>query len=117
MAQEAEWTRDHRVSQVSRTLQYIRKHDDWEVHEKGIDVLLAITLVREAREGNYDVILMASHDTDLEPAIDEAMSFGHEHIELAGWKGAKVLKPATRPWTTYLDAAAFVRSRDRKDYT
>lgn len=118
LAQEAEWTRDRRVSQTSRTLQYIRKNGgDWEVHEKGIDVLLAITLVREARAANFDVILMASHDTDLEPAIDEAMSYGHQNIELAGWKGAKVLKPATRPWTTYLDGAAFVRSRDRKNYT
>ena len=119
LAQASEWTRDRRVTVVPRTLQYIWNPDRaaYEVHEKGIDVLLAIALVREARERNYDVIVLATHDTDLEPAIEEASRLGHANIELAGWRGAKVLRPRCPVWSTYLDDLAFGRSQDRKDYT
>ncbi len=39
--------------------------------EKGIDVRLALDVVRFAREGTYDVALVFSQDQDLSEAVDE----------------------------------------------
>ena len=39
--------------------------------EKGIDVLCALACVREAARPDVDVVILASRDTDLVPALDE----------------------------------------------
>lgn len=119
-AQRSEWTRDRRVEVNYRTLRY---HWDADLQrrvcqEKGIDVLVAIELVRSADRGDLDLLILASHDTDLEPALIAACESGKCVIETAGWDGCRVLRaPGLKIRHTSLDGAAFIRSRDRKDYT
>ena len=81
------------------------------------DVMLALDVVRAVREHVSDVVILATHDTDLEPALDEAMTGQGCLIESAGWDRARQLRTATWHWHTVLRAESFVRSRDRKDYT
>lgn len=49
--------------------------------EKGVDVLCALALVREARNPDIGLVILASHDSDLDPALDEAAALGTAKIE------------------------------------
>jgi uncharacterized LabA/DUF88 family protein len=119
--QRAFWTRDPRVIMTYRTLRY---PDNWgsatcreRPREKGIDVLLALDLVDLAAAGTYDIVVMATHDTDLEPAIERALSKRRAKIETAGWQGARRLKPqGQNVWHTYLAGCDYVAVRDRRNY-
>ena len=53
--------------------------------EKGVDVMCALALVRLARSGQFDVVVLASRDTDLAPALDEANGLGSTKVEAAKW--------------------------------
>lgn len=76
--------------------------------EKGIDVLCALTLVRLAQSGNYDVVVLASRDTDLAPALDEANRHSQAKIEAVKWYDPTQkhthgrIKTETTVWTTNL---------------
>lgn len=119
--QRAVWSRDPRVEVTYRTLRYPR---DWgepwcneRPREKGIDVLIALDLVELARIGSYDIVILASHDTDMEPAIERALKERRTRIETAGWQGARRLKPRGQNiWHTALDGLEFAKTRDRRDY-
>lgn len=52
--------------------------------------------MRAAQEPDVDVVILASHDSDLEPALEMAVDDGHAKIETAGWQGANVLRPKGR---------------------
>jgi uncharacterized protein (TIGR00288 family) len=52
------------------------RHPDKTYHEKGVDVRLAVEMIRFARENKYDVAYLLSSDTDLVPAVEEARAFG-----------------------------------------
>jgi NYN domain len=115
-AQKAEWSRDPRVDVTYRTLRYASK-PGVPPREKGIDVLVAITFVRLAERRTYDVVVLATHDTDQEPALEMAAQAGGAKVETAGWEGCKRLRiPLQGLWHTTLDAARFVAARDRKPY-
>jgi hypothetical protein len=43
--------------------------------EKGIDGLCALACVREAARPDVDLVVLASRDTDLVPALDEVYDF------------------------------------------
>ena len=114
-AHKSEWTRDPRVHVAYRALKYTQ---DRAPQEKGVDVLVAINLVRLAQAGEHDVVILAAHDTDLEPALEMAAKSGNAKVETAGWRGSRRLRfPGQSVWHTALDGAAMVRSRDRKDYS
>jgi len=113
LAQRSEWTRDPLVSVVYRTLNY----QNGQPQEKGIDVLVALRVVRAAEVGDFDAVMLASHDTDLEPALADAAERKNCHVETVGWQGCKVLRAGVQLWHTTLGPTEFVRSRDRKDYT
>jgi uncharacterized LabA/DUF88 family protein len=51
------------------------RHPDKIYHEKGVDVRLAVEMIRFAREDKYDQAYLVSSDTDLVPAIEEVQSF------------------------------------------
>ena len=42
----------------------------WDIREKGIDVMIAVDMVRGAMNDEYDVAILLSADTDLLPAAD-----------------------------------------------
>lgn len=64
-----------------------RRWPDLPPVEKGIDVKLAIDLVHAAIVGSYDVLMVFSSDTDLEPAVELAEEIG-ARVETATWMGA-----------------------------
>lgn len=56
----------------------IIRHPDKTYHEKGVDVRLAVEMIRFARENKYDIAYLISSDTDLVPAVEEVRAFGKE---------------------------------------
>jgi len=52
------------------------QHPDKTFHEKGVDVRLAVEMIRLDREKMYDVAYLVSSDTDLVAAVEEVRSFG-----------------------------------------
>lgn len=99
MAHKSEWEKDPRVRVTHRPLKY---DYEWTAdgrratdvngreivkgrREKGIDVLCALSVVREAASHDIDVVILASQDTDLEPALDEGCRLGSAKIETASW--------------------------------
>lgn len=57
---------------------------DHKIREKGVDVKIAIDIVIDAIEDNYDTAIIISSDTDLIPAIKYAQSKG-KNIEYIGF--------------------------------
>src|SRR5947209_4137294 len=52
--------------------------------EKGVDVLIAVELLRGAYRDTYDTAILVSSDTDLIPAIQEIRQAG-KHLEYVGF--------------------------------
>ena len=92
----------------------------WRAEEKGIDVMLAVDVVRGCYVDDFDTAVVASADTDLVPALDEALRVG-KRVETASW-----LKPETgsaalrvsghRVWNHRLDHDHFTLVQDTTDY-
>lgn len=130
-AQKAQWTRGHHgvVNVTLRPLKY-----SWEYiagvkrpvrssrQEKGVDVLCALMLVDLARCGLYDVVVLASRDTDLAPALDNAARTGSAKVEAAKWYHPGVpstrgrIKTERRLWTTSMTEQHLLSSLDPIDY-
>lgn len=99
LAQQTEWESDARVKVTLRPLKYEyqrtatgQKATDASGTpivtgkvEKGVDVLCALAVVREARDSNIDIVILASQDSDLEPALDEALAMNCVKVETASW--------------------------------
>lgn len=58
------------------TLGQLIRHPDKTYHEKGVDVRLAVEMIRFARENKYDRAYLVSSDTDLVAAAEEVHSLG-----------------------------------------
>ncbi len=63
------------------------QHPDKSFHEKGVDVRLAVEMIRFAREDKYDVAYLISSDTDLVPAVEEVHSFNKKVVYVGMSKG------------------------------
>ncbi|WP_093343738.1 NYN domain-containing protein [Pseudonocardia ammonioxydans] len=93
------------------------------MREKGVDVLVALALVREAADPEIGLVILASHDTDLAPALDEALDIGTAKVESCWWNpdrrwtGPPQPSGGRRVWNTRLRCGAFERAQDRTDYT
>jgi uncharacterized LabA/DUF88 family protein len=141
LAQKSHWERDPRVRVTSRPLKYDYERDATgnrvldvkgrpitvgRPREKGVDVLCAVALVREAASPTTDVVVLASRDSDLRPALDEALHLGRAKIETTTWHDplrpglCRPLRPdddKQRLWNTRLTEVEFQRSLDRTNYT
>lgn len=53
------------------TLGHVIRHPDKSHHEKGVDVRLAVEMIRFARENKYVIAYLVSSDTDLVAAVEE----------------------------------------------
>lgn len=139
LSQQSHWERDDRVAVFLRPLKYEYQRDATGHHatdldgkkivigpprEKGADVLCALAAVREAQEPDVDVVILASSDSDLVPAIDEVRRLGTAKIETFTWWDAELrrgfrLHPTDRSkpiWCTRLDVQSFNACRDRHTY-
>jgi hypothetical protein len=140
LAQKAHWERDSRVSVNHRPLKYQYARDGQGAvvtgpdgkrivkgkKEKGIDVLCALALVREATAPDVDLVILASHDSDLAPALDEAIRLGSSKVETMSWydpaqryrcSQLRPEDPTRRLWNTRLGENEFRRSWDLNDYS
>lgn len=133
-AQQSQWERDSRVTVHLRPLKYYYQRDATgqpirdvngrklytRVQEKGIDVLCALALVREARDPNIGVVILASGDSDLEPAIQEARTLGGTRVETTSWwcprNGGHQLRARPAAWNTRLGESDFLQVRDTRRY-
>ena len=116
-AQAANWSRDRRVEMHSRPLRYPARWPSVPAREKGVDVMLATYFVRAALTGEADVLILASRDTDLVPAIEMAMTFGRAQIETCMWENCSRLRlPGAQLWCTYLSGGDYLASKDRRQY-
>lgn len=118
------WTTGHDgcVNVTLRPLKLEKETGTW--REKGVDVLCALALVRAARSGDYDVVILASRDTDLAPALDEANSLKAERtkVEAVKWYDPAVkftngqIKTDFRLWTIGMRKSEYKASLDTTDY-
>ena len=137
-AQKSHWERDPRVRVTLRPLKYDVDRDATGKpvlgpggratitgkREKGVDVLCAMAVVRETRRVDTDLVILASDDSDLEPALDEALELKTAKIETFSWFDSTQpwrrhqLRPAEgrRLWHTRLGEPEFLASRDGTDY-
>lgn len=106
LAQKAQWERGSRVQVTLRPLKYEyqpaadgRPATDVNgrrtvisVKEKGVDVLCAFAMVREAQDPDTDVVILASSDSDLVPALDEVRRQSGEHTG-ASWNRCVAHRP------------------------
>jgi hypothetical protein len=136
LAQKANWERDPLTEVVYRPLKYpyLRDLDGARIkdkngknlvgkpEEKGIDVLCALALVRETQNANIDLVILASQDTDLVPALNEAITYGSAKIETCSWyssenRSSREIRPeGSAIWNTRLNQNHFSNSLDRKVY-
>ena len=91
--------------------------------EKGIDVVLAVDFVMMAQRGEYDVGIIFSDDTDLDPALEAVGDLrGPGHAELASWRDPNrggprdVTAGGARVYSHILDFADYQRLQDAQDY-
>lgn len=92
----ADWKTDSRCVVNHRPLKYSYPYEDrpdvYKASEKGIDVALAIDVVKTSLSPEATAIIVFSTDTDLLPAIEFAFEAPNAHIEVACWEGANPLK-------------------------
>lgn len=73
--------------QVRVVVGHLIRHPDKTFHEKGVDVRLAVEMIRLARQDKLDIAYLISSDTDLVPAVEEVQSFGKKVIYVGAAKG------------------------------
>jgi NYN domain len=116
------------VEAVVRDLRYPRPWPNpygWRPQEKGIDVALAVDFVTMAVEGDYEVGILMSTDTDLLPAVEfvhRRQRQGGPRVEVAAWTGPQWNDPRLsvrggNVWCHWLDLAAYEQVADRTDYS
>lgn len=129
------------VRVTNRTLkyQYLRDAQGWKIKdihgkdevdwstapsEKGVDVLCALAVYQATFEPNVDLVILASIDSDLVPALHAAQDAGRAKIETACWGDRsyggfgqlRVDKCRPSLWNTALSHSAFEASIDPKSY-
>lgn len=118
LAQCSAWEKDG-VAVTWRTLRYPRDWPNLKPEEKGVDVALAIDVVRLAIEGEYDIGIVCSSDTDLRPALEYVHNKFNAipRVEVMCWTGGKRLSiPGVNLWCHMLNRADFDAVSDPTDY-
>jgi len=73
--------------EIDITFGQLLRHPDGTFHEKGVDVRLAVEMIRFAREDRYDIAYLLSSDTDLVAAVEEVKSFNKKVYYVGVAKG------------------------------
>ena len=120
MRQSAAWSQSA-VDVRWRLLSYPRDWPRSPPREKGVDVAIATDIVSLSLRGVCDVIVVASADTDLRPAIEEARLRTRVRIEVAAWWGEgsrqRLSIRASNLWCHWLRRDDYEQVRDDTDYT
>lgn len=121
------WSRDPRVTVVTRPLRYPRGWPDRcqpgeKPKEKGIDVALAVDFGWLALEDQYDVGVLMSTDTDLKPALEKVATLTDKRVEVAAWSGEgmynqRLVISGARLWCHWLDRKVYEQICDNTNYS
>lgn len=109
---------------ITRPLRYPR---NWQrgdkVEEKGIDVQIAIDMVMMAINGDLDVAILASTDTDQRPVLEAFSALPLDPapiVEVMAWRSDSANKrldvPNQHVWAHFLKVSDYRRVRDKQDY-
>lgn len=117
--QASDWERAGRVTVIRRNLQYPPGWPTAPAVEKGIDVAIAVDVVRMSIQGELDTAILFSSDKDLLPALETVYALRAAHVEVAAWSQAPRLRfhGEQRPWCHYLSETDFHSVRDHFDYS
>jgi len=110
------WERDTRVKINARPLRYPRDWPNERAQEKGVDVMLALGMVRCALDATCDRVIIASRDTDLLPAIEMCEAERPGCTIIATWETGSALRPEGGVDTLHMNRQAYNRSRDPHTY-
>lgn len=121
MRQCAAWQRAG-AKVITRTLRYPPDWPNTKAQEKGIDVALAIDFVALAIDGEYDVGVIASTDSDLKPALEYVCRkfAGNPRAEVMNWRSRtssrRLSVPGMNIWCHWLNRADYDQVADLTDY-
>ena len=107
---------------ITRGLRYPPNWPHDPAQEKGIDVALAIDFVRLAIDGAYDVGVIMSTDSDLQPALEFVRGHnpGHLYVAVAAWgtqgKDQRLRLPGASLWCHWLSQADYNAVADQTNY-
>lgn len=121
------WNQQALVTAITRPLRYrpvgwsTDGRRKWEAREKGIDVLIALDMLKGAVRDRFDVAVLVSADTDLVPAAEAVIEEG-KRVEFAAWRpdrgfASRLTVPNRSTWCHMLDRADFLAVEDPTDYT
>lgn len=113
------WSRNPSVTVIRRPLSYRMENGLQIASEKGVDVSLAVDLVRLAIIKAYDVAILVSRDTDLMPALETVRDLRAAWVEVAGWRNVSRLRfsDGKGPWCHFLDELDYRKVQDTRHYT
>lgn len=130
LAQKAHWEArtPHYVQVHHRPMRYLKlqqwrdqgRIDPRSGREKGIDVAAPLDVVDASRTA--DLVVLASVDTDLVPALEDAKRVGSARIETTSWFHANIeggrwqLRTTPASWNTRLGEPTFRGAIDQSDY-
>lgn len=122
MRQNSKWGSLPTVSVNTRPLRYPPDFPKTKPVEKGIDVQIALDFALMAVRGEYDVGVLMSGDTDLLPALEEAVGLGTVKVEVAAWQpigrpGHRLRLPRSPIRCHWIDHFAYQAMADGTDYT
>jgi len=116
--------RDRGAEVIRRPLRYPPNYPNAKPEEKGIDVMLAIDFISMAIDGQYDVGVIASTDTDFIPAIDFVIQRYRESCrpEVTAWcarehRNSRLSSDFKSIWCHWLKRADYDSIADPTDYT
>jgi len=121
MKQCAAWESKEAIV-IPRTLRYPTGWPDTKAQQKGVDVALAIDFVAFAIDGEYDVGVIASTDTDLKPALEYVYRklSTVRRAEVTNWTGSTIQRrlsvPGGKIWCYWLDRGDYDSIADLTNY-
>ena len=107
---------------IPHQLRYPLNWPEQRAEEKGIDVALSVDFVTMAVDGDYDVGVIMSTDTDMRPALEFVVKrySGRRHVAVAAWRSQnntyRLLIPGYNIWCHHLYRADYDAVADITDY-
>ena len=87
---------------------HIISYPDGIHHEKGVDVLMAVEMIRYAVENTYDIAYLISSDNDLVPAVEEVQRLGKKVV----YVGSSIKQGQSFGLTRMCDKTILLQEKD-----
>lgn len=87
---------------------HLISYPDGSHHEKGVDVLLAVEMIRFAVDRKYDIAYLLSSDNDLVPAVKEVQRLGKK----VSYVGSSIKKGQSFGLMSICDKTILLQAKD-----